>query len=464
METGNGVQGPLRRLRRFLDQYWFGEGSYRDLAIARIVIIGGHLLFFYPPLSRQIDRAQAPPDTFSALPALKVLLLPLGEWGIRPDPTLIHAVWIVGILAGIAALAGKYTRLSLFTHAAATTLILAHYLSYGTVHHTRSLLVIALWALAFSPAGRVWSVDDLTQRVSDAVARGRFLRGAPERAFGPMARWPLLLIQWTLALAYFSAGMSKLIYGGLDWFRPSTLTFYLTQDAVRQDAPFGLMLTGFPEFLTAIAVGTVVFELLFFLAVIVPRTAWLFVLMGCGMHVGILLTMGAPFLTWSLLYVAFLPSLRATVQSSTLMSALRRRMPPTRSREAWLVIYDGRCSLCIRSMTVLDYLDSGDRTEPVNFEREWDRVRTRAPSLTPEHARHAMQLLTPDGRRLEGFHAFRELTRIIPLLWPLAPVTHFPGANTIGPRVYEAVATRRSRVGPCATGACQVRPLRTTAS
>ena len=462
METGSEVQGPLRRLWRLLDRYWFGKSSYQDLAIVRIVVIGGHLLFFYPSLSRQIDYAQAPPDTFSALPALKVLLLPLGEWGIRPDPTLIHAVWIVGILTGIAALAGKYTRLSLFTHAAATTLIVAHYYSYGTVHHTRSLLVIALWALAFSPAGRVWSLDDLKQRVSDAVARGRFVEAGPGQAHGPMARWPLLLIQWTLALAYLSAGMSKLIYGGLDWFRPSTLTYYLTQDAVRQDAPFGLMLTGFPEFLTVIAVGTVVFELLFFLAVIVPHTAWLFVLMGCGMHLGILLTMGAPFLTWSLLYVAFLPSLRATVQSSTLMSALRRRTPPTRS-EIWLVIYDGRCSLCIRSMTVLDYFDIGDRTEPVDFEREWDRVRTRAPSLTPEHALHAMQVLTPDGRRLEGFHAFQELTRIVPLLWPLAPVTHLPGANTIGPRVYEAVATERSRVGPCSTGACRVQSQSTTA-
>ncbi len=453
---------PGRWRRRFsellgrVDRHWFGEGSFRDLAIARIVIVGGNLLFFYPRLERHLTYAHAHPDTFMALPALKVLLLPLGEWGIRPDPTLIHAVWIVGIVAGLSGLVGKYTRLSLTVHAASATILWAHHYSYGTVHHTSSLLVIALWALAVGPTGRTWSLDDLQRRVGDAMARGRFVAQDPSHAVGALARWPLLLIQWILALSYFSAGMSKLVYGGVEWFHSSTLTHYLVQDAIRQGAPYGLFLTGFPTLLSVIAVGTVLFELAFPLAVIIPRTAWVFLGMGLGMHVGIELTMGAPFLTWSLLYVAFLPSLRGSVRSAGLATKLDRFVRPQRKPRRWTVVYDGYCSLCIRSMTVLDYLDTHARIEPMDLERDWNLVRERAPSLTRAEARHAMHVLTPDGRQVKGFHAARELTRALPALWPLAPITHLPGSGTVGPWIYRSVAGRRSRNAPCGTDGCAV--------
>ncbi len=441
---------------RGLDWHWFGRGTYRDLALVRMLVVGGHLLFFYPPLHRQLAYASAHADTFLPLPALKVLLLPLGEWGIRPDPTLIQAVWLVGIIAGIAGVLGKYTRLSLLVHAAASTFLVAHMYSYGTVHHPYGPLIIALWALAFSRCGRVWSLDDLRGRMDRALARSRFEPLRIEDHTGPLARWPLLLIQSVLAIAYLSAGLSKLAAGGFDWFRSSTLAFYLVQDGLRQATPLGLTVAGYPTLLTITAIAVVLFELTFVLAVLIPRTAWVYVLIGLGMHIGILLTQGAPFLQWLLLYVAFLPALRSTFPVTYLTPRVRRWLPSGREPR-WTVIYDGHCPLCIRTMVILDYLDPGDRLKQLDLERQWDQVTPLAPSLSREQARHAMHVVTPSGDVQQGFDAFRELTRALPLLWPLAPITHAPFARTIGTRIYAVVARGRARGAPCGVEGCAVR-------
>jgi predicted DCC family thiol-disulfide oxidoreductase YuxK len=442
---------------RSADRHWFGRGSYRDLAVVRILVVGGHLLYFYPPLHRQLAYAAAHADTFLPLPALKVLLLPLGEWGIRPDPTLIQAVWLVGMIAGIAGVLGKYTRLSLVIHAAASTFLVAHMYSYGTVHHPYGPLIIALWALAFSRCGRAWSLDELRGRMDRALARGRFEPLKPEDHTGPLARWPLLLIQSVLAIAYLSAGLSKLAAGGFDWFRSSTLAFYLVQDGLRQATPLGLTVAGYPTLLTMTAIVVVLFELTFVLAVLIPRIAWAYVLVGIGMHVGILLTQGAPFLQWLLLYGAFLPALRSTFPVAYLLPRLRRWLANTSEGRKWAVIYDGYCPLCIRTMVVLDYLDAGDHLRPLDLERQWPEVVAVTPSLTREQARHAMHVVTPAGDVHQGFDAFRELARAIPLVWPLALIAHAPFARTIGTRIYGVVARGRARGAPCGVEGCAVR-------
>lgn len=441
---------------RSIDRYWFGDGSYRDLALVRIIVVAGHLLLFYPSLNRQLAYAAAHPDTFLALPALKVLLLPLGGWGIRPDPTLIQAVWVVGVVAGIAGVLGHYTRLSLFTHAAASTLLVAHGYSYGTVHHPPGPLIIALWALAFSRCGHVWSLDQLHGRVRWALARGRFEPLGPGDHRGPFARWPLLLTQWVLALAYLSAGMSKVVAGGIDWFRSSTLSYYLIQDGLRHSTPLGLTVAGYPTLLTIIAIVVVLFELSFVLAVLVPRTAWAYLLAGAGMHAGILLTQGAPFLQWLLLYVVFLPTLRTTWPGSAVLRWLRRRLG-SRATRRWAVVYDGYCPLCIRTMVVLDTLDITDRVRPLDIERQWAEAVGAAPTLTREEARHSMHVVTPTGRVHRGFFAFRELTRAIPALWPLAPLMHAPLADALGTRIYAVVARSRART-PCGADGCAIAP------
>ena len=66
----------------------------------------------------------------------------------------------------------------------------------------------------------------------------------------------------------------------------------------------------------------------------------------------------------------------------------------------------------------------------------------------------------PEGRRYEGFYAFRLLTVRLPLLAPLAPIFWFPGMRLIGVTVYRWVARNRYRIFGCsvpASGRCRNR-------
>ncbi|MEX1258357.1 MAG: DCC1-like thiol-disulfide oxidoreductase family protein [Gemmatimonadota bacterium] len=443
-------------LIRRLDQYWFGPGSLGHVALFRIFVAGGHLFLFYPNLQRLAERFTAPNSEFMPIPALKVLLLPLGEWGLRPDATLIQAVWVFGILAGIGAVLGKYTRLSLISFATVQSLLTAYDYSFGVGHHPDALSIIMLWALAFSPCGERWSLDDLQWRLRSAGAVGRFAPLGPRDDASAFARWPLLLAQWLLALAYLSAAASKMYFGGLEWFRSSTLAYYLVQDGIWFDQPLGIFLAGYPALLSVAAVVTVLFEGTFFVAVLAPRTAWIYILTGVGLHVGILLTMAAPFLQWLVLYTAFLPTLASTFPGSW----IRARIP---APKRWTVVYDGRCPLCIRSMVLLDYLDVRRNLTYLDLEAEWEKVREAAPALTRERALHLMHVVGPDGSLSGGFAAFREMTRVLPLLWPLYPLARAPLADLIGQRVYGLVASRRGRA-PCGAEGCRVREAGTPAA
>jgi predicted DCC family thiol-disulfide oxidoreductase YuxK len=68
---------------------------------------------------------------------------------------------------------------------------------------------------------------------------------------------------------------------------------------------------------------------------------------------------------------------------------------------------------------------------------------------------NAMFAVAPDGRVTRGFFACRRIIRELPLLWPLLPVTYFPGSRWIGSRVYVWVARNRHRLG-CESEVCNV--------
>src|SRR4051812_25431769 len=100
----------MRRLLARLDQHWFAPASLRDLALARIVIVGAQLLFFLPSRSDEHRFAHVDPVLYKPLLALKVLLLPLGGWGVRPSAMVLDAIWVAAVLSGVLGLLGFRTR------------------------------------------------------------------------------------------------------------------------------------------------------------------------------------------------------------------------------------------------------------------------------------------------------------------------------------------------------------------
>ncbi len=119
-----------------------------------------------------------------------------------------------------------------------------------------------------------------------------------------------------------------------------------------------------------------------------------------------------------------------------------------------IVLYDGQCPLCQRSIRLLKPLDWLGR---VHFQdaRDVGHLPPCDEPLVPKRLLEEMHLVTPDRRQaFAGFRAFRWLAWRLPVLFPVAPLLHLPGVLWAGNRVYLWVAKNRFNLVACADGVC----------
>lgn len=294
----------IHRLLDGWNRYWFKPAPLMDLAVVRIVLVGVQLNALLPPageLQALMEHSVLPDEMYDPLPILHLLIAPI-EWTYRPGFEVLQAVYWVVVVTGLTSLVGLVTNVSLLVFAVGNIFLQAFQYSFGDFHHPAALMMISLAMLALSPAGRVLSVDAWLARRRHEGAED----GPPAHA-SPFARWPLLLIRWLLALAYLSAAFHKLDVAGLDWMNGHTLQHYVLRDAERWDAPLGLLLGQHLWLMVAASVVTLLWEGTFFLVLILPALAWIYIPLGIGLHAGIWLTMRAGFFTFMALYSAFVP-------------------------------------------------------------------------------------------------------------------------------------------------------------
>ena len=121
-----------------------------------------------------------------------------------------------------------------------------------------------------------------------------------------------------------------------------------------------------------------------------------------------------------------------------------------------VVLYDGLCPLCQRSVRVLKRLDWMHR---LHFQdcRDTPNLPPSAVPLELKKMLEEMHVVTPDRKRAyAGFAAFRWMAWRIPVLWPFAPLMYIPGVPWLGRKVYLWVAKNRYDLVPCGDGGCQV--------
>ena len=107
--------------------------------------------------------------------------------------------------------------------------------------------------------------------------------------------WPLKLLHVLLALTYFSTGISKVISGGFAWMNGYTLQNYIFSDAVTRNIPLGIWVAEHYTLCVLLAVFTLLFEVFYFVSIIVPRAAPLIFIGGIFFHIGLYATSGHPF-------------------------------------------------------------------------------------------------------------------------------------------------------------------------
>src|SRR5207248_8905379 len=95
-----------------------------------------------------------------------------------------------------------------------------------------------------------------------------------------------------------------------------------------------------------------------------------------------------------------------------------------------LVLYDGDCRLCRKSVALLKRLDWLGRLE---FADSRGELPEGAAALDRERLLEEMHALTPNRRRVfHGFGAFRWIAWQLPLTWALVPLLYVPGCRRWG--------------------------------
>lgn len=121
-----------------------------------------------------------------------------------------------------------------------------------------------------------------------------------------------------------------------------------------------------------------------------------------------------------------------------------------------IVLFDGECPLCQRSVRILKRLDWLGK---LHFQSARDTEHLPAARVTLDNAKmlEEMHVLTPlRDKTYAGFGAFRWMAWRIPLLMPFAPLMYLPGVPSLGNRVYLWVARNRLKLVPCHDGVCEL--------
>ncbi len=289
-----------------LQNYWFAPSHFVDLAVLRIVACFAQFVLLIGVIPNRgiydyaLLQSTMADSFYEPLIVMNFLNLPLG-WGERPEVALLAIVFYLAVVSGILAIIGLLSNISTFIFALSTFYLQAYAYSFGYIHHPEAVMLFCLFALSLSPAGRIWSVDWLIwYRKRDEGQDLLTLQGET-------AGWVIRFIQWFFVLMYISAVYQKLNTSGLGWANGYTLQYYLIQDSLDRNTLLGLWLAEQHLLVRVLQYLTLLFQSTLWLAVIFPKLRWIYVPVGLAFHVGILLTLKAPFYELIILYIVFIP-------------------------------------------------------------------------------------------------------------------------------------------------------------
>jgi predicted DCC family thiol-disulfide oxidoreductase YuxK len=121
-----------------------------------------------------------------------------------------------------------------------------------------------------------------------------------------------------------------------------------------------------------------------------------------------------------------------------------------------VVLFDGDCPLCRRSVAILKRLDWLGRFA-YQTAREPENLPPAEVRLDPKRLLEEMHVLTPDRQRAHaGYAAFRWIAWRLPAAIPLAPLMYVPGVPWLGNKLYLWIAKNRMSLVPCENGVCQI--------
>lgn len=355
------------------------------------------------------------------------------------SPAISQWLYLLMLAALLLVMIGVWTRAALLL----SLVLLFSFHEYGSIalDGGDTMLRLIGFILLLSPCDRTFSVSNLLRRFRMATATG--MDQSPSQRTMPI--WPYRLLLWQMIVIYVSSAVLKL--SGGTWLHGEAVAIVLHHDMFRRVTleTADLLSRASP----LLSYFTLVTQLAW--ALILPmgllsccrliRTervdTFKRALLLCGilLHGGIALFLDVG--TFS--FVVFTSYLGLLVDND--FRALRGYInrPPA---ENLVILFDGRCGFCNRTIIVLRSLDWLHRLQFVNFHDPDNRKRS-APDVDFAVLNEEMHVRKPDGTYRKGYYAFRVILGELPLTWFFQPVLFFPGVAPVGEKIYRYVAAHR---------------------
>ncbi|HAG81299.1 MAG TPA: hypothetical protein DCL61_09020 [Cyanobacteria bacterium UBA12227] len=302
---------------------------------------------------------------------------------------------------------------------------------YTWFYHTGLIPVYVMAILSLTPCADGLSVDRLRK-----VYQGKTVPVA-DQAF-PIYGWSRYACWVVIAISYVQAGLSKIYKSGWYWWDPEnmkSILFSSNLDPVQTNWGVSLHLVHAPNVVFAILgfagmYGEIVYGLVLF-SKIARKVLPIFM---AGLHIGILFLQDILFFDLIILQLIFydFTETRKTIQ--------RWIRPREGSIE---VLYDGSCSVCCRTIRLLECFDLFERLQFIDFRQLdiSDYNSDRNLGLTEDYLQAKLCVIRR-GRPYLGFDGFRLIARVLPIFWLLLPCLFLPGLSSISQSVYKQVTTK----------------------
>ena len=455
--TASYLDGLARAVARGWSAFFFSAADPTPLGLIRVAV---GLLAFWNLLVYGLDLGDffrsdgwASPDAVLKVQGWEAPY-PWWFWFHVPD-AMIRPVWCACLLVVGLFTVGLFSRV---------TAVLAWVVIVATVRRVPVSLygfdqALSSWALylaATGASGQSVSLDRFFARWKQAKGEsarrrdGRWTLPAGVPAPSVSANLALRLIQLHLCLVYGMAGLAKL--QGVGWWSGSAVWGTLAAGEFRL---FDLTwMAAYPSLIhlaTHLSLAAEVgYPVLVWVRVLRPALLALVV----AMHAGVELTLGLG--EFGLAMVAG----NLAFASGPWLRSLVTGREAGRAGPDLRVLYDGACPKCRATMAVFSAADPGGLVEPIDLTAV--DVAAVHPSLTRDACLKAMHAVRADGRVFAGYDAVAAVARRLPVFWPLAVPGSVPPVPALGRPVYNAIAERRAREGPCNDETCALHPSPTS--
>lgn len=353
--------------------------------------------------------------------------------------------WITVVSLVCVAL-GLFTRVSLAVAVVFYVVEIGVYRSFFFFSHIGLVPWYCLVVLLFTRCGDGFSLDRMI----------RIWRQLPTPDPDVATRyyaWGRWMVWFSIAITYVLAGLSKLGNSGWRWWEGTNLMALVYRNALnpaRGELNWFLQSTWMPHWAyTIMGIVSLLVELGAVLLLFSKLARLVLPIILAAMHYGIIVVMAIPFTDLILIQAVFYDWRKIRIW---IAERLRR------SRPAWVLLYDSYCPLCRRTVGLLSGVDLFKRVEFQSFRTtDFDAFNTQHGVNTNKEWADREMLLVRDGKVYGGFDAYRQMSAMMPLLWPLAPFMWLPGVSHLGRAIYQWVAARRLSWFVC-TDACQFLP------